>query len=61
MDKIGFFVKFAIVIAVLSVVCLFIVQPLSLEFYITLAALGACIVVIVVGAVIMYKRNKKDK
>lgn len=61
MDKIGFFVKFAIVLAVLSIVCLFIVEPLSLEFYITVAALAACIVVIVVGAVILYKRNKRDK
>lgn len=61
MDKIGFFVKFALVLTVLAVICLIITEPLSLEFYMSLAALIACLVVIIVGAVILYIRNKRDK
>ena len=61
MDKIGFFVKFALVLTVLAVICMIITEPCSLEFYMSLAALIACLVVIIVGAVILYIRNKRGK
>ena len=46
---------------VLAVICMIITEPCSLEFYMSLAALIACLVVIIVGAVILYIRNKRDK
>lgn len=57
MDKLGYFVKIAVVLLVLSVVSLIIVDPLTTEFYLSLAAALAALTVIIVGAVVLRKRK----
>ncbi len=57
MDKLRFFLYFAIVLLVLCLICLLLVQPLTLEFWLTAASAGICAVVALCCVLIM--RRKK--
>lgn len=58
MERISAFIKLALIVAVICVITLFIVEPLSEGFYLTIISLIVCLIVIIVGAIYIRKRKE---
>lgn len=57
MDRLGIIIKFALVIGVLSLVCLFICAPLTTEFWLAAVSFAISAIIVIVGAIILRKRK----
>lgn len=58
MKNISFFVRFALVILVLSIISMIMVEKYALEFYLSLAAMIASLIIVIVGTIIIRKRKE---
>lgn len=59
MEKLGFFIRFALIVEILAVIALIIVPKPSTEFYLTLTAAILCLLIIVVGTILIRQRKEK--
>lgn len=57
-DKAKIFIRFALIIEVICLITIFMVKPNTLEFYLTLASLIICLVIIIVGAILIRRRKE---
>lgn len=57
MDKLRYFLYFSLVLLVMSIICLIIVDKLTLEFYITLASVIIFAVIAVISTIMLIRRK----
>ena len=58
MEKLEYFIRLALILGVLCIVCLFIVEPNTEGFYLALAGLVICFLITIIGGILIRRRKE---